>query len=48
MINGQTVASPVLLEARVESVTLPRNGASPQLNLAGLGSVSLDSVRQVM
>ncbi len=48
MIDGKTVVSPVLLEARVESVTLQRNGASPQLNLAGLGSVSLDSVRQVM
>ena len=43
----KTAAYPVLLKAQVESVTLQRSG-QPLLNLANLGSVGLDKVRQVM
>jgi len=47
-INGQTVSQPTLVNARVESVTLSKDGSSPQLNLTDLGPVSLDKVQQVM
>lgn len=46
-INGQTLALPTLLEARVESVSLQPGGAGSRLNLAGLGSVGLENVRAV-
>lgn len=46
-INGQTVALPTLLEARVDSVSLAAGGAGARLNLAGLGAVGMEKVRAV-
>jgi flagellar basal-body rod modification protein FlgD len=43
-----TVGVETLTTARVESVTLGRAGSPMQLNLAGLGPVSLDQVRQIL
>jgi flagellar basal-body rod modification protein FlgD len=45
--EDKTKAYPMLLKAQVESVTLQSNG-SPLLNLAKLGPIGLDKVRQVM
>ncbi len=47
-IGGQNAALEVLTAAKVESVTLGRGGEEMQLNLAGLGSVKADSVRQLL
>ena len=45
--NGTRVASPVAVWAPVTSVSLGTDGASPMLNLAGLGPKPLTAVRQV-
>ncbi len=45
--DGKTEAAAALIRVPVESVTLPRNGASPSLNLADYGSVNMDAVRRV-
>jgi flagellar basal-body rod modification protein FlgD len=45
--EDKTAAYPMLLKAQVESVTLQSNG-SPLLNLANIGPIGLDKVRQVM
>jgi flagellar basal-body rod modification protein FlgD len=46
--GGATLAAETLVSARVDSVTLGRGGAPMELNLAGLGSVGLASVRQIL
>jgi len=46
-INDQNTALTTLVEARVESVSLSRDGTGTTLNLAGLGSVLMDSVREI-
>jgi flagellar basal-body rod modification protein FlgD len=48
LIDGKTQAVPTLVQVPVESVSLPRNGESPILNLAGIGAVSLDAVKRVL
>jgi flagellar basal-body rod modification protein FlgD len=45
--NGTRVASPVAVWAPVTSVSLGSDGASPMLNLGGLGQKPLSAVRQV-
>ena len=45
--DGKTEGATSLVRVPVESVTLPRNGASPSLNLADFGSVNMDAVRRV-
>lgn len=47
-VDGQRVGVETALVARVESVTLGRGGAEMQLNLTGLGSVGLASVREIL
>ena len=46
-IDGQSLAVATLLEGRVESVTLLAGGAGPRLNVAGLGQLGIDAVREV-
>ncbi len=46
-INDENTALSTLIEARVESVSLSRDGSGATLNLAGLGAVPMDSVREV-
>ena len=46
-VDGQEEAAAALARVTVQSVTLPRNGASPQLNLADFGAVNMDAVRRV-
>lgn len=47
LINGQTTGLTTQLEAKVQSVSLQSGGTGALLNLAGLGSVKMDSVRAV-
>jgi len=47
-IGGDTTALEVMTAAKVESVTLGRGGEQMQLNLAGLGSVTPDNVKQLL
>jgi len=47
-IDNQTQAATTLVRATVDSVSLPRNGQQPTLNLADYGSLSMDAVRRVM
>lgn len=46
-IDGVTQAIDTLVDAKVESVTLGKNGQELNLNLIGLGTVTLSSVRQI-
>lgn len=46
-IDGKSTAAKTLLEGKVESVTLLSGGAGPRLNLAGLGQIGIDAVREV-
>ncbi len=46
--NNENVSLQTLVRAKVDSVTLQRDGSSPKLNLADLGSILLENVRQVM
>lgn len=47
-IDGEAVALNTLLAAKVESVTMGKGGQGIRLNLAGLGSVDLGDVKQIM
>jgi flagellar basal-body rod modification protein FlgD len=47
-INGEAVAQAVLVNAKVDSVTLSKTGGEPLLNLSGLGTVSISEVREIM
>jgi flagellar basal-body rod modification protein FlgD len=48
MLEGKVQAVDTLVAARVESVTLGRGGQESTLNLAGLGSLEMSKVRQIM
>ena len=47
-INGQNQAMPTLVASRVESVSVGRGGQGVSLNLAGLGSMDFNNVREIM
>ncbi len=47
-VGGEAVAQPVLVNAKVDSVTLSKSGGEPLLNLNGLGTVSISDVREIM
>jgi len=47
-VEGEKLVAETAVLARVESVTLGRGGSEMQLNLAGLGSVGLGGVRQIL
>jgi flagellar basal-body rod modification protein FlgD len=46
-VDNKVEAGTSLVRVPVESVTLPRNGQAPMLNLAEYGSLSMDAVRRV-
>lgn len=46
--NNESVAQSVLINAKVNSVTLSKAGGEPLLNLNGIGPVSLSQVREIM
>lgn len=48
IMDGKVQAVDTLISARVESVTLGRGGQESVLNLAGLGSLGMSKVRQIM
>lgn len=48
LTNGEAVAQSVLVNARVDSVSLSKTGGEPLLNLSGLGTVSISEVREIM
>ncbi len=48
LINGDAVVQPVLVNAKVDSVTLNKSGGEPLLNLNGIGTVSISEVREIM
>jgi flagellar basal-body rod modification protein FlgD len=45
--NGQAVSVPTMTYANVDSVSLGQNGTGFQLNVAGIGAVSLSDVKQI-
>jgi flagellar basal-body rod modification protein FlgD len=47
LVNGQTAAMDTLMQGKVDSVTLPSGGGTPSLNVSGLGTVSMDTVKQL-
>lgn len=47
LVNGQTAAMDTLMQGKVDSVTLPSGGGTPSLNVSGLGTVSMDAVKQL-
>jgi flagellar basal-body rod modification protein FlgD len=48
LVNGDVIAQPVLVNAKVDSVTLNKTGGEPLLNLNGIGTVSINEVREIM
>ena len=48
LISGEAVAQAVLVQAKVDSVSLSKTGGEPLLNLSGLGTVSISEVREIM
>jgi len=48
LINSEAVAQSVLVNAKVDSVSLSKSGGEPLLNLNGLGTVSISEVREIM
>lgn len=48
LINSEAVAQSVLVNAKVDSVSLNKSGGEPLLNLNGLGTVSISEVREIM
>ncbi len=47
-LDGRSFALDTLVTARVDSVTMGRNGQGITLNVAGIGPVALGNVKQVM
>jgi flagellar basal-body rod modification protein FlgD len=45
--NGRGVMVPTMTQANVDSVSLGQNGEGVKLNVAGVGSISLDQVKQI-
>ncbi len=48
LIDGKAQALTTLVRAPVESVTLPRNGESPVLNLSDYGAFKIDAIKRVL
>ncbi len=48
IINGETTSLEVMAVAAVESVTLGRNGEQMKLNIAGVGAVTMDAIREIL
>ncbi len=48
LIDGEAQAVTTLVQAPVESVTLPRNGQPPVLNLTDYGAFQLDAIKRVL
>jgi len=48
IINGETTSLEVMAVGAVESVTLGRNGEQMKLNIAGVGAVTMDAVREIL
>ena len=48
LFNSEAVAQPVLVNAKVDSVSLSKSGGEPLLNLNGLGTISISQVREIM
>ena len=48
LLNNEAVAQSVLVNAKVESVSLSKTGGEPLLNLNGLGKVSISEVVEIM
>lgn len=48
LIDGKAQAVTTLVRAPVESVTLPRNGEAPVLNLSDYGAFRIDSIKRVL
>ena len=46
-IGNETVEQEVLLNAKVDSVTIGQGGQSVSLNLSGLGSIALSEVKEI-
>jgi flagellar basal-body rod modification protein FlgD len=47
-VNNENTSLETMVVAPVESVTLGRNGEQMKLNIAGVGSRSMDAVREIM
>ncbi len=47
-IDNEKQAATTFVRATVESVSLPRNGQQPSLNLTDYGALGMDAVRRVM
>ncbi len=48
LIDGKIQALTTLVRAPVESVTLPRNGEAPVLNLSDYGAFKIDAIKRVL
>jgi flagellar basal-body rod modification protein FlgD len=48
MIGGSVQGASTLVRAPVESVTLPRDGSGPVLNLTDYGAYQLDAIKRVL
>lgn len=46
--GSDVVAQSILVNAKVDSVTLSKTGGEPLLNLSGIGTVSISEVREIM
>jgi len=47
-MDGETTSLQTMVVAPVESVTLGRNGEQMKLNIAGVGTRSIDAIREIM
>ena len=48
VMESGTEGVPTFVQAPVESVTLPRNGLPPVLNLTDIGAVELGAIKRVL
>ena len=48
LVDGKAQAATTLVRAAVESVSLPRTGEVPLLNLTNLGAIKLDAIKRVL
>lgn len=47
-INGEVFSQSTLIQSKVESVTLGKAGQDSSLNLRGLGTVSMNEIREIL
>ncbi len=47
-VDGEAVNQPTLIQGRIESVTLGKAGGDSSLNLRGLGTVSMNDIREIL